>query len=192
MPSRQLASDSFYSTRYTNSHAVVVGVDAYDSVGTLEYAVNDSRGVARTLTEAYRFQPENITLLTDFEATRSGVLSAFLRLADPAVVGRDDRVVFSFTGHGHTVAGRSDEVGFLVPADGTPADLSTLIRWDEITSDSDLVSAKHLFFILDSCFSGLEIPRSLPAGATRFLGDMMARHARQVLTAGKADEVVSD
>jgi len=38
----------------------------------------------------------------------------------------------------------------------------------------------------------LALTRSLHAGSTRFLKDMMLRYSRQVLTAGKADEVVSD
>ena len=45
---------------------------------------------------------------------------------------------------------------------------------------------------MDACYGGLAITRSLSAGATRFLKDMMLRGCRQVLTAGKADEVVSD
>src|SRR5690606_18808683 len=43
------------------------------------------------------------------------------------------------------------------------------------------------------CYGGLAISRRpLPPGSTRFLRNMLQRYARQVLTSGKADEVVAD
>src|SRR2546425_1565907 len=45
---------------------------------------------------------------------------------------------------------------------------------------------------MDACYGGLAISRGVQPGSTRFLKDMLQRYSRQVLTAGKADEVVSD
>jgi hypothetical protein len=45
---------------------------------------------------------------------------------------------------------------------------------------------------MDACYGGLALVRSAGAGSTRFLRDMHLRRACQVLTAGKADEVVAD
>lgn len=72
------------------------------------------------------------------------------------------------------------------------ADFSTFIRWDELTRNADLIRAKHILFIMDACYGGLALVRTTGAGTTRFLKDMMLRTSRQVLTAGKGDEVVSD
>ena len=71
-------------------------------------------------------------------------------------------------------------------------DFATFIRWDELTRNAELIRAKHMFFIMDACYGGLALNRYLHPGSTRFLKDMMLRYSRQVLTAGKADEVVSD
>ncbi|MBI5215943.1 MAG: caspase family protein [Ignavibacteriae bacterium] len=79
-----------------------------------------------------------------------------------------------------------------MPYDGSTNNLAKLIRWDDLTRNADLIEAKHLFFIMDACYGGLAITRHLSPGATRFLKDMLLRHTRQVLTAGKADEQVSD
>ena len=49
-----------------------------------------------------------------------------------------------------------------------------------------------MLFIMDACYGGLALNRGLQPGSARFLKDMMLRYSRQVLTAGKADEVVSD
>lgn len=97
-----------------------------------------------------------------------------------------------FAGHGVTRQGRRGEVGYLVPFDGDPVNLATLLRWDELTRNSELIQAKHLLFVIDACYGGLAITRGVQPGSTRFLKDMLQRYSRQVLTAGKADEVVSD
>ena len=78
-----------------------------------------------------------ITLLTDGDATRGDILRVFMKYAQDSAA--DDRIVVFFAGHGHTAPGRRGETGFLVPVDGNPADLSTLIRWDDLTRNGDLI-----------------------------------------------------
>lgn len=136
------------------------------------------------------FLGANTRQLTNGAATRQAITSTFLSLAKQ--VAPDDRVLFFFAGHGLTKRARRGEVGFLVPADGDPEDLATLIRWDELTRNAELLAAKHVLFVMDACYGGLALTRAVPAGSQRFLKDMLARYARQVLTAGKADEVVAD
>jgi uncharacterized caspase-like protein len=98
-------------------------------------------------------------------------------------IAPDDRILFFFAGHGHTVPGRH-ETGFLIPQDGDPEELSSLIRWDEFTRDADLIPAKHMLFLVDACYGGLAVHRkAVAAGSKRFLSDLMQRYARQVLAA---------
>ena len=110
----------------------------------------------------------------------------------PARVEPNDRIVFFFAGHGYTAQGRRGETGFLFPADGTADNLATLIRWDDLTRNADLISAKHMLFVMDACYGGLAVARYVPPGSMRFLKDMLKRYSRQVLTAGKSDEIVAD
>ena len=145
------------------------------------------------LLDRFQFSEENLTVLTNADATKSQILSAFMKYAQDGNVVTDDRIVVFFAGHGHTVTGRRGETGFLLPVDGDPADLSTLIRWDDLTRNADLIPAKHMFFVMDACYGGLALTRSpVQAGSMRFLRDMLRRFSRQVLTAGKADETVAD
>jgi hypothetical protein len=90
------------------------------------------------------------------------------------------------------MTGKRVEVGFLVPCDGDPKNLASLIRWDELTKNSELIPAKHTLFIMDACYGGLAVTRYVPPGSMRFAKDMLQRYSRQVLTAGKANETVSD
>ncbi|MEO8158000.1 MAG: caspase family protein [Betaproteobacteria bacterium] len=178
-------------THYTRSRALVIGIDRYILASPLEYAVSDADEFRQTLVESLGFHPEDITYLANEVATRQAILKAFLRFSREDI-DVDERLIVFYAGHGHTQTGSRGEIGYLVPHDADMSDFSTLIRWDEFTRNSEVVRAKHILFIMDACYGGLALTRSIAAGGARFLKDMMLRHSRQVLTAGKADEVVSD
>jgi hypothetical protein len=179
-----------YSPRYSASRALVVGINKYQHASPLSYAIRDSEETSQVLKDEFGFDEKNIIFLTDANATRAHIMDSFLSYVGGTEA--DDRIVFFFAGHGHTVSGHRGEVGYLVPYDGDTHSLSTLIRWDEFTRNAELIPAKHILFVMDACYGGLAITRSLLPGSMRFLKDMMLRYSRQVLTAGKADEVVAD
>ncbi|MGO4512475.1 caspase domain-containing protein [Bradyrhizobium sp. 2TAF36] len=184
---------SAYLPKYEKSHALVIGIDAYQRVGPLLHAGNDAKAVADALVDKFGFPVNNVRVLLDAEATRENILREYLTWTDSARIGPDDRMVVFFAGHGHTATGRRGEIGYLVPVDGDVSDLSTLVRWDELTRNSDLIAGKHMLFLMDACYGGLALTRStIPPGGMRFLKDMLQRYSRQVLTAGKPNEVVSD
>lgn len=181
-----------YRAEYANSWALVIGINAYQRVPPLQHAREDAEAVAQVLQQRFAFHPDRINLLLDEQATRDAIREHYLAFADPMRTGPDDRLIVFFAGHGHTATGRRGEVGFLVPVDGAADDVNTLIRWDELTRNADLIPAKHVLFLMDACYGGLALMRSPAFGAMRFMGDMLQRYARQVLTAGKADETVAD
>ena len=188
-----MTTTNIYEPTYGQSHALVIGINSYDHAPRLAHARNDAEAFAQVLLDRFQFSKENLTVLTNADATKSQILSAFMKYAQDGNVVTDDRIVVFFAGHGHTVTGRRGETGFLLPVDGDPADLSTLIRWDDLTRNADLIPAKHMFFVMDACYGGLALTRSpVQAGSMRFLRDMLRRFSRQVLTAGKADETVAD
>ena len=180
-----------FKTHYGVSRALVIGINKYETASPLSYAVSDAVSIRDLLVSDFGFPDSEVTLLIDEAATRQAVLKAFLRFANDDI-GLDDRLVVFFAGHGHTRTGSRGEIGYLVPHDAVMTDFSTFIRWDELTRNADLIRAKHVLFIMDACYGGLALVRTAGAGSTRFLKDMMLRTSRQVLTAGKADEVVSD
>lgn len=176
---------------YSASYALVVGIDEYVVALPLSYAVSDAESVRTALVSRFGFPEENTRFLVNDQATRSNIMSSYLAFGEEATE-RDDRLVVFFAGHGLTRSGARGEIGFLVPHDGDPKDLSTLVRWDELSLAAELIKAKHVLFIMDACYSGLILSRSVSVGSVRFLKDMLLRPARQVITAGKADEVVAD
>src|SRR5450759_140799 len=172
-----------YKSKSGNSWALVVGINKYQHASPLGYATNDATAIAKLLEEKYAFPKSNITMLLDDEASSSRIREAYMAYTAEGRLDPDDRLIVFFAGHGLTTAGKRGEVGFLVPSDGDTKNLNTLIRWDELTRNADLIPAKHIFFLMDACYGGLALQRAPAFGSMRFMGDMLLRYARQVLTA---------
>ena len=186
-----MASNAIYKTHYTGSRALVVGINKYQSASPLEFACNDANAVADILKERFSFPNDSVSILQDDKASKEGILSEFVRFTNDEV-DPDERIIFFFAGHGYTKVGWRGEIGFLVPFDGDMQDINSLIRWDELTRNAELIRAKHVLFVVDACYGGTAVQRSLPPGSMRFARDMLRRFSRQVLTAGKADQAVAD
>lgn len=179
---------------YRESWAVIVGIDDYEKWPKLRYAVNDAKGVRDLLIKKYDFKPENIFSLHNAEATRNNILSVLGdTLGNPERVKRDDRVFVFFAGHGATrqlASGR--DLGYLVPVDADQKNYhGQAISMTNFRDIAEAIPAKHVFFVMDSCYSGLGLTRG---GATTpaYLQEVTRRSARQILTAGGADQQVAD
>ena len=186
-----MASNLLYKPCYLGSKALIIGINQYQQAPPLEYACNDANSISNVLIERFGFLEHDITVLQDVEATKNGIVSAFSKFTN-GDINPNERIIFFFAGHGCTKSGSRGEIGFLVPFDGNTEDVSTLISWNELIKNAELINAKHVFFIMDTCFGGTAVQRFLPPGSMRFAKDMLRRFTRQVLTAGKADEAVAD
>ena len=177
---------------YRESWAVVIGIDNYTKWPRLSYAGNDARAMRDLLIQKYGFKPENVTTLLNEQATRDHILSAMGdALTDPARVVREDRVFIFFAGHGatrHLPNGKA--LGYIVPVDADLANYqSQAISMSNFQDVSEAIPAKHVFFLTDACYSGIAATRG---GSLNYLQEVTRRSARQVLTAGGADEEVAD
>jgi peptidoglycan/xylan/chitin deacetylase (PgdA/CDA1 family)/uncharacterized caspase-like protein len=199
-PPQRVAPDagvaSAGDTLYRESHALVIGIDAYAKWPALHHAVRDARAIQEMLVTRFGFKPENVTALFDAEATRANILRALNdKLTDTKRVKRDDRVMVFFAGHGSTrklASGR--DVGYVVPVDAGATDLAAdAISMPQLQEVAEALSAKHVLFMVDACYSGLGLTRGgAPGGNKNFLNDNARRIGRQMMTAGGADQQVAD
>ncbi len=182
---------------YRESWALIVGINDYQSWPKLRYAVNDANSIEEALVTKFGFKRENIRKLLNGDATRQRILGTLGdEFTDGKKVQRDDRVFVFFAGHGATRTfedGR--QFGFIVPVDADPSNYySTAISMSSLREASDLIAAKHLYFVMDSCYSGLALSRG--SGAfykdRSYLEEVSRRSSRQILTAGGADQQVAD
>lgn len=195
--SEDIVSNAVESQLYKNSWAVVIGVNKYRYWPQLSYAVNDAQGVADMLQRRYGFAQEQIITLFDDQATRENIVDILTNtLADPKKVKPDDRVFVFYAGHGMTrtlPSGRN--LGYIIPVDAELDNFSSnSISMTHLQDFSDMIPAKHVYFVMDSCYSGIALTRGggRSASDAKYLSEISNRRARQILTAGGADQKVSD
>ncbi|MFS2034901.1 polysaccharide deacetylase family protein [Polaromonas sp. CT11-55] len=177
---------------YSDSWAVVIGIDDYAHWPKLQYAVRDARAIRETLVQRFGFSAEHVLSLENREATRAGILAAFNDKLARSGMKKNDRLFVFFAGHGATrqlTSGR--DLGYIIPADSDPNKLATdAVPMTELQNIAESVTAKHVLFVMDACYSGLGLTRG--AGTGNFLRDNAKRLGRQMLTAGGADQLVAD
>ena len=187
------------STRslYRESWAVIIGINDYQQWPKLRYCVNDANAIEQVLISKFGFKKENVRKLLNGDATRQRILALLGdEFADVNKVQREDRVLVFFAGHGATrtlTDGR--QIGFIVPVDADRSSYyATAISMNSLRDTCDLIAAKHIYFVMDSCYSGLALTRGA-GGFSRdhsYLEEITRRTARQILTAGGADQQVAD
>src|SRR5262245_40838207 len=190
-------ADEIKRRYYHESWAVIIGINDYLNWPKLRYCVNDANSIEQMLTGQYGFKKSNIIKLLNKEATRERIVWAIGdQLADPTRIKKDDRVFVFFAGHGATRKLPSGkELGYLVPVDAeAEASQSKSISMAQLQEFCELIPAKHLYFVVDSCYSGLALTRSGGANAksANYLEEITKRIARQILTAGGAEQHVAD
>jgi uncharacterized caspase-like protein/peptidoglycan/xylan/chitin deacetylase (PgdA/CDA1 family) len=179
------------ATEYGTSWAVVIGVDAYGKWPRLQYAVRDAQAVRQTLIEKFGFKDDHVFALENGDATRNNILAMFHDKLAHGGVGKSDRIFVFFAGHGATrrlSSGR--DLGYIVPVDSDPNQFATdAIPMTEIQNVAESLSARHVLFVMDACYSGLGLTRG---GAGAYLKENARRVGRQMLTAGGTDQLVAD
>ena len=182
---------------YGKSWAVVIGINNYQSWPKLQYAVNDAQSVAEHLSNKLGFAKENIITLLDKDATSERITEVLgYQLADLKTVKENDRVFVFYAGHGATremPGGKS--LGYIIPVDADAEKFQNRgISMTQLNDFSALIPAKHVYFVMDSCYSGLALTRAgVSIGqSVNYIQQITGRRARQILTAGGADQQVAD
>jgi septal ring factor EnvC (AmiA/AmiB activator) len=137
-PKQDLASFGRY-------HALVIGNDHYKHWPELANAIADATAIARVLKERYGFQ---VTLLQD--ASRAQIMKALNQYRK--VLTEKDNLLIYYAGHGHLE--RGIDRGYWIPIDAETNDNSEWVLLPSVTDMLQLISAKHVMVVADSCFGG--------------------------------------
>ena len=191
-PLPRVESTSQRKALYSRSFAIVIGINQYEKWPGLEFAIADAKAVKNSL-ERTGF--DDITLIMNKEATQRRILTElFHRL--PEKIERNDRVLFYFAGHGQTedLPGGGKK-GYIIPVDAeNDSYASTAISMEQIRSLSSRIAAKHIFYVMDCCYSGLGLNRSTGVwpGISDYLRKVSAMRVVQIITAGGQGEQVQE
>ena len=183
----------YLSTIYHDSWAVIIGINQYDNMKDLKYAVSDAADIKEMFINKYDFKDDHIKLILDKEATRENITRGFSEMLKQA--GENDRVVIFFAGHGETfITPDGGDMGYLMPTDGDLKDLYlTSISMNQLYEIAAISSAKHILYLVDACYSGLAISQSRGISkntAPSYLKTITTEKGRQIITAGGKDEEV--
>ena len=156
--------------------ALLIGIDAYRNVSRLVGPVNDAKAMHRFVTAEMGFEPRDVRLLLDGEATRA----AILREIEEWLIGGTrpgDEVFFYFSGHGFQQPDTSgdepdrfDET--LVPVDVAVRDdttVSGMITDDEIAALLNRLPGRRVSVVVDACHSGTSDRISVVGEAWRYI-----------------------
>ena len=137
--------------------ALLVGINNYPGTSNdLMGCVNDVQNMQNLLVSMFGFVTENISMLTDREATTANILKGLEALVADAQ--RGDLLIFHYSGHGSQVADPEGDEPDQLDEILCPYDLdwkTKMIRDDDLKRIFDpLPSGVHLEVFLDSCHSG--------------------------------------
>jgi hypothetical protein len=177
------------SVRITGEYfALIIGVDQYHHAPHLESAVKDATGVRDVLIQRYGFKREQIIELFNGQATRTNIENALHRL------GRESReadsVFIYFAGHGQYE--EDGRIGWWVPVEGRPQEPGTFITNSSIRDYIGGMRARHVYLVVDSCFSGslFSKSRTMPPLNDQWFVKLYERRSRWVLTSGGTEPVM--
>mgnify|MGYP000280000106 CR=1 FL=1 len=177
---------------YDNSYALIIGIDKYENVSNLDYAVKDANSIASLLQDNFNFPSKNVTVLLNEEATFTNIRNGLSKVSSSAKA--NDRVLIYFAGHGETMdLPDGGEMGYLLPIDGKRDNLfATSILMDDLKKISSMTKAKHMLFLIDACYGGLAATgaRGLSSTTPNYIDKITNDKSRQIITAGGRGEKV--
>lgn len=169
------------ASRYERRLGALIGISHYRGWPPLEGAAKDARRVAAHLRD---MAFDELIEVYDQEATRRQVLT-LLGEELQAKTGANDLVFIYFAGHGQTeTLPGGEKRGYVIPADANPEDsFATGISMQTLRDLSNRLTAKHVYYVMDSCYSGLGLSRDGGGGGRPERQGERLR-AVQMLTAG--------
>jgi len=183
--------------------AVIIGINQYQNLPSLKYAVNDAREVYRYMIEVNRVPKDHIWLLLDEDATLDRIRSALgTQLRRKA--GKEDMVIVYLAGHGATEKDASSPDGdglekYILPHNADPKDLyASAIPMGEVSRIFQRISSEKLVFLSDTCYSGASGGRTILASGDRanvsgaFLDRLSQGKGRMIIAASDANQVSAE
>ena len=178
---------------YDESHALVIGVSDY--TGGWPKLPGVEKDIIR-LTNALEAKGFNVVLVRNPDSQEFE--NAFEAFIEKYGHKSNNRLLFYFAGHGHTVEPQYGgmALGYIVPkeAPNPNDDLNKFKRvamsMQRIEEYAMSIDSKHALFVFDSCFSGslFALSRAVP----EHINYKTAKPVRLFITSGSADEKVPD
>jgi hypothetical protein len=131
--------------RIGNYYALVIGNNRYANLPNLESAVPDAQAVDELLRTRYGFRTRVL-----LNATRAQIISALNEYR--GILSPDDSLLIYYAGHGELDT--QNLRGYWLPVDAQRDENTEWISDQQVTSQIETMSARHVLVVADSCYSG--------------------------------------
>jgi len=177
---------------YKESHALIVGASAYTAGWPKLPGVRKDVEEVKSVLERQGFH-----VVVVMDPNRDRLVKAYEDFINRYGMNPENRLLFYFAGHGHTVKqSYGEEMGYIVPVDAPNPNkdqhqfLAKAMDMQMIEVFAKRIQSKHALFLFDSCFSGslFALSRAVPES----ISYKTAKPVRQFITSGSADEQVPD
>jgi len=171
-------------------YALIIANSAYDDNKTWSNLISpsyDAKAIKGILDKKYKFHK---TWLIE-NASRTEIYEEFEKLK--SVVTEKDYLLIYYSGHGQTDI---NNVAYWVPKEGNDK-YYTWVDVNALTNTLENIKAKHILFMIDSCYSGLTF-KSQNIKDKDFTNDQavieeaLLYYSRKVLTSGTGKKRVLD
>lgn len=174
---------------FGNYYALVIGNSDYRSLPKLKSAEKDAREIALALSQRYGFKTRLL-----LNANRYDLLTALNQMREQLT--EKDNLLIYYAGHGEI--DRENVRGYWLPVDAEANNNANWISNVAMTDMLNVVKAKHVLVVADSCYSGLlthtSVARVSPAmdaqRRLKWLKVMSKTRSRMVLSSGGVQPVL--
>jgi len=179
------------TSRAGGYHALVIGNDHYRQWTPLSTAVADAEAMSKVLQDRYGFR---VTVLKD--ADRKQILKTLNDYRK--TLSDQDQLLVYYAGHGFLEP--EIDRGYWIPVEGDLFDNSDWIEFPAVTDLLELIPARQILVVADSCFAG-KLTRSAMARLSpdaeessrqALLTSMAQKKIRTTLTSGGAKPVLDE
>ncbi|MFH0803141.1 MAG: tetratricopeptide repeat protein [bacterium] len=178
---------------YSGSFALLIGASRYRA------GLQDLPGVKGDIADMEKaLKDQGFTIVTVMDPDREHLLGAIDDFINKYGRDAENRLLIYFAGHGCTLKLKyGGDMGFIAPVGAPDPRLNEAgfkakaVDMQKFESFAKTIDSKHVLFVFDSCFSGSVfeiVNRDVPEA----ISYKTERPVRQFMTAGSADEEVSD
>lgn len=145
----------------TNTFAVIIANENYQSVAPVPFALNDGNIFREYCLKTLGIPEKQIKYIPN--ATGNQIKAQINWLQTLAEVFTDPHIIFYYAGHG--IPDESSRTAYLLPVDGIGTDVSTGYKLDDLYAVLGKMPAENVTVFMDACFSGSKREEGMLASA---------------------------
>ena len=145
----------------TNTFAVIIANENYQSVASVPFALNDGNIFREYCLKTLGIPEKQIKYIPN--ATGNQIKAQVTWLQNICEVFEDAQIIFYYAGHG--IPDESSRTAYLLPVDGLGTDVTTGYKLDDLYTVLGNIPTKNVTVFMDACFSGSKRENGMLASA---------------------------